>query len=97
MTKGFQGVRRTTIKKAKEALIKSGQHSFMDRRKKKRVFRSLWVVRLNAALRESGSKYSVFINGLKKHKIALDRKALSELAIHEPAVFQKIVEKVTQA
>ena len=97
MTRGYQGIRRTTIKKAKEAIIKAGQHAFMDRRKKKRVFRSVWVVRLNAALRETGSKYSVFINGLKKHKIALDRKALSELAIHEPEVFKKIVEKVVSA
>ncbi|MBI5155819.1 50S ribosomal protein L20 [Candidatus Peregrinibacteria bacterium] len=96
MAKGFQGLRHKTFKKAKEALIKSGQHSFMDRRKKKRTFRSLWIVRLNAAVRASGSKYSLFIKGLKKHNIALDRKALSELAIHQPEVFAKIVEQVAK-
>lgn len=95
LTKGYQGGRRTTYKKAKEAWIKAGQHAFMDRRKKKRVFRSLWIVRLNAAVREAGSKYSVFIAGLKTHKIGLDRKALSELAIHNPEQFAEIVKKVT--
>ncbi len=94
MTKGYQGVRRTTFRKAKEATIKAGQHAFMDRRKKKRVFRSLWIVRLNAAVRASGGKYSTFIKGLKAHKIGLDRKALSELAIHHPEIFDGIVKKV---
>jgi large subunit ribosomal protein L20 len=92
-TKGYQGVRRTTYRKAKEATIKAGQHAFMDRRKKKRVFRSLWIVRLNAAVREAGGKYSLFIKGLKAANINLDRKVLSELAIHEPAAFQKIVKE----
>ena len=96
MTKGYQGVRRTTYRKAKEATIKAGQHAFMDRRKKKRVFRSLWIVRLNAAVRASGGKYSTFIKGLKAHKINLDRKVLSELAIHEPAAFEALVKKVSE-
>jgi large subunit ribosomal protein L20 len=95
MTKGFQGVRRTTYRKAKEATIKAGQHAYMDRRKKKRVFRSLWIVRLNAAVRLTGGKYSTFIKGLKAHKITLDRKTLSEMAIHEPAVFEALVRKVS--
>jgi large subunit ribosomal protein L20 len=93
MTKGYQGVRRTTYRKAKEATIKAGQHAFMDRRKKKRDFRSLWIVRLNAAVRAQGGKYSEFIKGLKTAGIMLDRKVLSELAIHEPAAFEAIVKK----
>ncbi len=96
LTKGYQGIRRTTIKKAKEAIIKAGQHSYMDRKKKKRTFRALWIVRLNAAVREAGSKYSVFISQMNKKKIGLDRKVLSELAIHEPEVFAKIVKQVTE-
>lgn len=91
---GYQGLGHQTFVKAKERLIKAGQHAYMDRRKKKRVFRGLWIVRLNAAVREAGSKYSVFMKGLKKHNVQLDRKALSELAIHEPEVFAKIVKEV---
>ncbi len=94
--KGFQGLGHSTFVKAKERLIKAGQHSFMDRRKKKRNFRNLWTVRLNAAVRDAGSKYSVFIGQLKKKGITLDRKVLSELAINEPAVFKKLVETVTK-
>ena len=93
MAKGYQGLGHTTFKKAKERVIKAGQHAFMDRRKKKRVFRSLWIARLNAAVRANGGKYSLFIKGLKAAKIDLDRKTLSELAIHEPAVFEEIVKK----
>ena len=92
--KGFRGMRRTTVKKATEALIKAGQNSYRDRRLKKRDFRSLWIVRLNAALRAQGLNYSTFIKGLKTKQIGLDRKALSELAIHNPAVFDQIVKAV---
>lgn len=93
LTKGFQGVRRSTIKKAKEALVKAGQHAYRDRKKKKRTFRALWVVRLNAVLRARGTKYSVFIAKLKAAKITLDRQTLSELAIHEPQAFIAVCEK----
>lgn len=96
LTKGYQGLGRTTFVKAKERLIKAGQHAYMDRKKKKRNFRSLWIVRLNAAIRETGSKYSVFIDQLNKKGIKLDRKTLSELAIHEPEAFKKLVEQVTK-
>lgn len=96
LAKGYHAGRHTTFRKAKEAVVKAGQHAYMDRRKKKRNFRMLWTIRLNAALREKGSKYSIFIAQLKKHKIELDRKALSELAIHEPEVFAKIVEAVSK-
>ncbi len=64
LAKGYEGVRSRTIKKAKEAIVKAGQHAFMDRRKKKRDFRSLWIIRLNAAVRASGGKYSTFIKRL---------------------------------
>lgn len=93
LAKGYQGVRRSTIRKAKEAVVKAGQHAYRDRRKKKRTFRSLWIVRLNAALRERGTKYSVLIDKLKKQNIVLDRQTLSELAIHEPQAFAAVCEK----
>lgn len=91
--KGYRGMKRTTVKKAKEAVIKAGQNAYRDRKLKKRDFRSLWTVRLNAACREHGSSYSVVINALKKAKITLDRKSLSELAIHHPAVFTTILKE----
>ena len=74
--------------------MKAGQHAYIDRKKKKRTFRALWITRLNAAVREQGISYSRFINGLKIKNITLDRKALSELAIHEPKVFEQIVKTV---
>jgi large subunit ribosomal protein L20 len=94
LTKGYQGLGHTTFVKAKERMIKAGQHAFKDRRKKKRDFRSLWIVRLNAAIREAGGKYSVFMGQMAKKNIKLDRKVLSELAIHEPEVFAKFVKEV---
>lgn len=94
LAKGYQGVRHSTVRKAKEAIIKAGQHAYRDRRKKKRTFRSLWIVRLNAALRERGTKYSVLIAKLHEHKITLDRQTLSELAIHEPETFAAVCTKL---
>lgn len=88
-------MRSSTFKKANEAVIKAGQNAYRDRKKKKRVFRSLWIVRLNAAVREQGVSYSRFVNALKVKNIALDRKTLSELAIHDPVVFEKIVKEVS--
>lgn len=96
LTKGYQASRRTTFKKAKEAVIKAGQHAYMDRKKKKRDFRSLWIVRLNASIRETGSTYAVFMGQMKKKGFQLDRKTLSELAIREPEAFKKLVEQVTK-
>lgn len=95
LAKGYQGLGHSTFKLAKERVIKAGQHAYMDRKKKKRVFRSLWIVRLNAAIRESGSKYSVFIDQLSKKGIKLDRKVLSEMAIHDPETFAKLVKEVS--
>jgi large subunit ribosomal protein L20 len=93
LAKGYEGLGHSTFVKAKERVIKAGQHAYRDRRKKKRTFRSLWIVRLNAAVRASGSKYSVFISQMQKKGMAINRKALSELAIHEPEAFKKIVEE----
>lgn len=95
LAKGYQGLGHSTFVKAKERVIKAGQHAYMDRKKKKRNFRSLWIVRLNAVLRESGSKYSIFIDQLNKKGIKLDRKVLSELAIHEPETFDKLVKQIS--
>ena len=94
LTKGYRGMRSKTIKQSQQAMMKAGQHAFRDRRRKKRTFRSLWIIRLNAAVRAEGVSYSRFINGLKKKNIGLDRKALSELAINEPKTFAEIVKQV---
>lgn len=93
LAKGYRGMRRTTFVKANEAVIKAGQNAYISRKLRKRDFRSLWIIRLNAVLREQGISYSRFIAALTKKKIGLNRKVLSELAIHEPAVFAKIVKE----
>ncbi len=93
LVKGYKGMKRTTVKKAKEAVIKAGQNAYRDRKLKKRTFRSLWTIRINAALRAQGLNYSRFIPALLKAKIALDRKSLSELALNHPAIFDAIVKE----
>ncbi len=95
LAKGYMGQAGTTFVKAKEAVIKAGQHAYRDRKKKKRTFRALWITRLSAAVRAEGMKYSVFMNALKTKKIALDRKALSELAIQEPEIFAAVLREVS--
>jgi large subunit ribosomal protein L20 len=87
-------MRSSTFKKANEAVMKAGQHAYIDRKKKKRTFRALWIARLNAAVREQGMSYSLFINGLKTKNIEINRKALSELAMSDPKVFEQIVKAV---
>ena len=94
LTKGYRGMRRTTIKLSQQAMMKAGQHAFRDRRRKKRTFRALWIIRLNAAVTAQGMSYSRFIDGLKKKNIAINRKALSELAINEPKVFADILKQI---
>ena len=94
---GFYGRRKNTIRAAKAAVDRSMQFATRDRRVKKRTFRSLWIQRLNAAVRDLGLTYSRFIDGLSKAGIEMDRKVLSDLAIREPAVFAAIVEKVKAA
>jgi large subunit ribosomal protein L20 len=92
--KGFYGRRKNTIRAAKAAVDRSMQYATRDRRAKKRVFRALWIQRLNAAVREHGLTYSRFIDGLAKAGIEIDRKVLSELAISQPEAFKAIVETV---
>lgn len=87
-------MQHTTFVRAKQAVMKAGQHAYKDRRRKKRVFRALWIVRLNAALRERGMPYSRFVKVLREKQIGLNRKALSELALHEPEVFAEVVRAV---
>jgi large subunit ribosomal protein L20 len=95
--KGFYGRRKNTIRIAKQAVEKANQYAFRDRKRRKRTFRALWIQRLNAAVRSFDLTYSRFINGLDKAGITVDRKVLSDLAIHEPAAFQAIVEKAKAA
>ena len=94
---GFYGRRKNTIRAAKAAVDKAGQYAFRARKLKKRTFRALWIQRLNAAVRPFGMTYSLFINGLAKSGVVVDRKVLSDLAIHEPAAFQAIAEKAKAA
>jgi large subunit ribosomal protein L20 len=95
--KGFYGRRKNTIRIAKQAVDKSMQYAYRDRKNRKRTFRALWIQRLNAAVREFGLTYSRFIDGLSKSGVSVDRKVLSELAIHEPEAFKAIVDKVKAA
>jgi len=92
--KGFYGRRKNTIRIAKQALDKSLQYSYKGRKLKKRNFRSLWIQRINAGVREQGLTYSKFINGLNKTKISIDRKILADLAYQNPEAFKSIVKKV---
>ena len=95
--KGYYGNRSRTFKVAKQAVIKAGQYAYRDRRQKKRQFRSLWIVRINAAARNHGLTYSRFIAGLKKAEIVMDRRVLADLALNERVAFTAIVDKVKVA
>jgi len=90
---GYRGRRNAVYRIAKEAGMKAGQSAYRDRRKKKSVFRALWIARINAAVREMGMSYSVFMNGLKKAEIEIDRKVLADLAVHDKVAFTKIAEQ----
>jgi large subunit ribosomal protein L20 len=92
--KGFVGGRRRLLRSAKETLLRAGMFAFRDRRAKKRDFRRLFIIRLTAAAEMRGVRYSRLIHGLRLAKIGLDRKSLSELAIHDPETFDAIVAKV---
>ena len=92
--KGQWGRRKNTIRVAKQAMEKSMQYAYRDRRNKKRDFKSLWIQRINAGVRAEGLTYAKFINGLAKSKIKLDRKVLAELAYNNPEVFKSVVKKV---
>ena len=91
--KGYYGARSRTFKVAKQAVIRAGQYAYRDRRQRKRQFRQLWIIRINAAAREYGLSYSRFIAGLKSVGIEVDRKVLADIALHEKQVFATLVER----
>ncbi|PCI03181.1 MAG: 50S ribosomal protein L20 [Hyphomicrobiales bacterium] len=95
--KGFYASRRTTIRIAKQAVEKAAQYAYRDRKTRKRNFRSLWVQRINAAARLHGLTYGRFIDGLTKSGIEVDRKVLSDLAIHQPEAFANLAKKAKEA
>jgi large subunit ribosomal protein L20 len=92
--KGYRGRRKNVFRIANEAVMKAGQYQYRDRRQRKRQFRALWIARINAASREHGLTYSVFMNGLSRAAIEIDRKVLSDIAIFDKEAFAKIVDQV---
>lgn len=96
-TKGYRGGRNNLLRTAKETLLRAEAYAYRDRRVRKREFRKLWIVRINAAARERGLRYSELINGLNKANIQLDRKTLAEMAVSDPAAFDAVVEKARAA
>lgn len=92
--KGFRGRRGNVFRIANEAVMRAGQYAYRDRRTKKREFRALWIARINAAAREHGMTYSVFMNGLKRAAIGLDRKVLADMAVMDKPAFAAIVNQV---
>ena len=95
--KGYYGARSKVFRVAKQAVIKAGQYAYRDRRTKKRQFRRLWIARINAAARMNGLTYSRFINGLHRAEIAIDRKVLADIAVHDATAFSAIAEKAKAA
>jgi large subunit ribosomal protein L20 len=91
--KGFRGRRNNVFRIANEAVMRAEQYAYRDRRNRKRDFRSLWITRINAAVREHGLSYSAFMNGLRKAAIAIDRKVLADIAVLDKSAFSKFVEK----
>lgn len=92
--KGYYGRRKNTIRVAKQAVEKAAQYAYRDRKVRKRDFRSLWIQRINAIVREHGMRYSTFIYGLNKAGIEIDRKVLADLAVNEPQVFNDLLSKI---
>ena len=95
--KGFFGSRGTLLRITKETVLRADTYAYRDRRQRKRMFRRMWIARINAAARQNGMSYSQFIAGVNKAGIALDRKQMSELAIHDPAAFTQLVETAKSA
>jgi large subunit ribosomal protein L20 len=91
---GYVGGRRKLLRSAKETLLRAGKYAFRDRRTRKREFRALWIIRINAAVRERGLRYGEFIHGLTKANIEIDRHMLAELAVSDPPAFDALVERV---
>jgi len=92
MAKGFFGARRRLIRTATEAVERAMKYAYRDRRQRKREFRKLWIARINAAVRADGLTYSKFMEGMKKAHVALDRKMMADLAVHDPKGFSRLVE-----
>lgn len=97
LAKGYRGRRKNVYRIAKQAVMKAGQYAYRDRRQRKRQFRQLWIVRINAGARENGLSYSKFMSGLKKAAIDIDRKVLADLAVFDKAAFAQLVEKAKAA
>ena len=97
LAKGYRGRRKNVYRVAKQAVMKAGQYAYRDRRTRKRVFRALWIARINAGARSHGVTYSRFIAGLKKASIELDRKVLADMAVADPQGFEAVVELVKKA
>jgi large subunit ribosomal protein L20 len=97
LAKGYYGARSRTFRVAKQAVIKAGQYAYRDRRQRKRQFRALWIVRINAASRANGLGYSRLIAGLRKANIGLDRRVLADLAVHDKSAFAAVVEQAKAA
>lgn len=95
--KGYQGSRSRRIKVARETVLKALWYAYRDRRNRKRDFRRLWVMRINAAARQNGMSYSKFMHGLKLAGINIDRKMLADMAVHDPEAFRNVVEQTRQA
>jgi len=95
-TKGFKQARRTRIKAGKEALLHAGQYAYIGRRLRKRDLRALWIIRLSAAAKERGSSYSKLIAQLKKNKVEIDRKILSDIAAKDPKTFDVVFKEVAK-
>lgn len=95
--KGYRGRRKNVFRIAKEAVMKAGQYQYRDRRQRRRQFRALWIVRINAAARLAGLKYSSLMDGLKKAHIEVDRKVLADLAVKDPAAFSSLAQKAKDA
>lgn len=95
--KGYYGARSRSFKVAKQAVIRAGQYAYRDRRQRKRQFRSLWIMRINAAARQHGLSYSRFIAGLKQAEIDMDRRVLADLALQEPEAFAALADKAKVA
>ena len=95
--KGYYGARSRVLRVARQAITKAGQYAYRDRRVKKRTFRQLWITRINAQSRQEGMTYSQFIAGMKKAGIALDRRVLADLAVHDKVGFAAVVEKAKAA
>ena len=94
--KGYRGGRGNLLRSVKETLLRSGAFAYRDRRTRKRQFRRLWIIRINAAVRQRGLRYSEFVYGLNQAKIGLDRKMLAEMAVHDPEAFDQLAELVKE-